>query len=44
MESVVPEPPSRGIGSWLHTQFRGVDTDGIEIPARTDLADPITFP
>ena len=43
VESVEPEPQSRGIGSWLHAQFRGAGGDGLEIPARTEMADPITL-
>ena len=44
VESVEPEPQSRGIGSWLHAQFRGSGGYGLEVPARTEMADPITLP
>ena len=44
VESVEPDPQPRRIGSWLHAQFRASSGDGLEVPARTEIADPITLP
>ena len=42
--SVEPETQARGMGSWLHDQFRASSGGGLEVPARIEMADPITLP
>ena len=43
-ESVAPEARSRGIGTWLHDQFRGSGGHRLEVPPRTAMAEPIPLP
>ena len=44
VESVEPHPQPRRVGSWLHAQFRASIGDGLELPARTEVADPVPLP
>ena len=44
VESVEPAPRRLGVGSWLHAQFRDSGGHRLEVPARTEMADPITLP
>lgn len=36
--------PATGFGTWMHEQFRGVDTSDFEAPARTTVAEPLRLP
>ncbi len=36
--------PTTGFGTWLHQQFRGIDTAGFEAPPRTTPAEPRPLP
>ena len=42
--AVDPTVPSRGFGTWLHDQFRGVDASNLPIPARSETAEPMDLP
>lgn len=36
--------PATGFGTWMHEQFRGIDTADFEAPARSALAEPLRLP
>lgn len=38
------EVPSTGFGTWIHEQFRGIDATELEVPQRTAMAEPMSFP
>jgi antitoxin FitA len=33
-----------GFGTWMHEQFRGIDTSDFEVPARRTAAEPPSLP
>jgi len=36
--------PPNGFGTWLHEQFRGIDSSDLTIADRSELAEPIDLP
>ncbi len=36
--------PTSGFGTWMHEQFRGIDTADFAVPPRTDTAEPASLP